>query len=98
MPKGKPRMERQLSFGVMTENSQISVTELESPSGYRGFYRFHKYWGKKPYEPLAYVIEQLTEPGDVVLDPFCGLVPRAAKPCCVRGGLLVLTLTPQRSN
>ena len=72
MPKCKPRMDRQLNFNVMTENSQISVAEMESPSGYKGFYRFHKYWGKKPHEPLAYVIEQLTVPGDVVLDPFCG--------------------------
>ncbi len=45
---------------------------MESPSGYTGFYRFHKYWGKKPHEPLAYIIEQLTSPGDIVLDPFCG--------------------------
>ena len=60
MPKCKPRMERQLNFSVMAENSQISVAEMESPSGYKGFYRFHKYWGKKPHEPLAYVIEQLT--------------------------------------
>lgn len=67
-----PRMEKQLNFGVMVEDTQISVEELGAPSGYKGFYRFHKYWGKKPYEPLAYVIERLTVPGDVVLDPFCG--------------------------
>ena len=65
-------MEKQFTFGVIAEDTQISVAEMHAPSGYKGFYRFHKYWGKKPHEPLAYVIEQLTAPGDVVLDPFCG--------------------------
>ena len=42
------------------------------PQGYTGLYGWHKYWGKKPYEPLAYAIEQLTRPGDLVVDPFLG--------------------------
>ncbi len=72
MPKRTPRMVDQLGFDFSTERAQISTEEMESPSGYTGFYRFHKYWGKKPSEPLAYIIEQLTSPGDIVLDPFCG--------------------------
>ena len=91
-------MERQLNFSVMTENSQISVAEMESPSGYKGFYRFHKYWGKKPHEPLAYVIEQLTCLETWFSTPSAALEPRAAKPCCVRGDLLALILTRQPSN
>jgi hypothetical protein len=59
-------------FGAEMAHNSISTEEVESPGGYTGFYRFHKYWGKKPHEPLAYVIEQLTAPDDVVLDPFCG--------------------------
>ena len=72
MPKCTTRTEEQLSFDFSAERAQISTEEMESPSGYTGFYRFHKYWGKKPHEPLAYIIEQLTSPGDTVLDPFCG--------------------------
>ena len=31
-----------------------------TPAGYKGFYGFHKYWGKKPHEPLAFIIDLLT--------------------------------------
>lgn len=65
-------MEEQLDFGLIIEKAPVSVEEIKSPGGYKGFYRFHKYWGKKPHEPLAYIIEQFSHPGDVVLDPFCG--------------------------
>jgi len=47
-------------------------SNLATPDGYRGFYGFHKYWGKKPREPIAYIIAHLTLPGDTVLDPFVG--------------------------
>ena len=62
----------QLGFDFSAERAGHSTAEMESPSGYTGFYRFHKYWGGNPHEPLAYIIEQLTSPGDIVLDPFCG--------------------------
>ncbi len=50
----------------------ISAAVAAAPAGYKGLYGFHKYWGKKPHEPLAYVIERLTKPGQVVFDPFVG--------------------------
>lgn len=42
------------------------------PKGYKGFAGFHKYWGKKPTEVWQFLIENLTSPHDVVLDPFLG--------------------------
>lgn len=36
------------------------------------FYRAHSYHTKVPPEGIAPVIEHYTEPGDFVLDPFCG--------------------------
>lgn len=36
------------------------------------FYRAHSYHTKVPPEGIARLIEHYTEPGDVVLDPFCG--------------------------
>ena len=48
------------------------LPEVSTPKGYTGLYGFHKYWGKKPHEPLAFAIEQLTDEGDTVLDPFVG--------------------------
>jgi len=66
-------MGKQLTLAFEGVGGQtVSAERLGSPRGYTGLYRFHKYWGKKPHEPLAYLIEHLTEPGDIVLDPFCG--------------------------
>jgi 16S rRNA G966 N2-methylase RsmD len=49
-----------------------SVHQLTKPSGYKGLYGFHKYWGKKPAETVRFLVEQLSQPGEVVLDPFLG--------------------------
>lgn len=68
-------MEEQLLLGFQADAPQVPAKQLGAPAGYKGLYRFHKYWGKKPYEPLAYIIEHLTQPGDVVLDPFVGSGP-----------------------
>lgn len=43
-----------------------------SPKGYKGLSGFHKYWGKKPIEAWSFLIETLTKPDDIVLDPFLG--------------------------
>jgi 16S rRNA G966 N2-methylase RsmD len=45
---------------------------VRKPQGYRGLHAFHKYWGKKPAEPLSFLIENLTSPGALVVDPFMG--------------------------
>jgi hypothetical protein len=46
--------------------------KLIRPKGYTGLHAFHKYWGKKPLEVLAFLIEHLTAPQDLVMDPFTG--------------------------
>jgi DNA modification methylase len=50
----------------------FNENDLSAPPAYAGILAFHKYWGKKPYEPLAYLIERLTDEGDIILDPFMG--------------------------
>jgi SAM-dependent methyltransferase len=45
---------------------------VSTPSGYSGLYAFHKYWGKKPWEPVSFLIQNLSDPHDLVLDPFMG--------------------------
>lgn len=49
-----------------------SLEQFTSPSGYSGLSAFHKYWGKKPIECMSYLIDLLTAPGDLVVDPFMG--------------------------
>ncbi len=43
-----------------------------TPKGYKGLAGFHKYWGKKPIEAWSFLIENLTQEGEVILDPFLG--------------------------
>lgn len=60
---------QQLGFAF---DSNTSVQELTRPSGYKGLYAFHKYWGKKPAETVSFLIEQLSERDELVVDPFLG--------------------------
>ncbi|MCB0476485.1 MAG: hypothetical protein KDC69_12465, partial [Flavobacteriaceae bacterium] len=38
----------------------------------RDRYEMHKYWGKKPSSNLKYLIENYSEEGETVFDPFSG--------------------------
>ena len=67
----KPSETVQLSlFPTLTTSTRVG--ELAFPETYTGLAGFHKYWGKKPTESLAYLIENCTDEGDIVLDPFLG--------------------------
>jgi DNA modification methylase len=35
-------------------------------------YNMHTYWSKKPHDAIQEYIKHYTQPGDLVLDPFCG--------------------------
>lgn len=35
-------------------------------------YNMHTYWSKKPHDAIREYIKHYTNPGDLVLDPFCG--------------------------
>lgn len=65
-------LHRQLRLPLEGMEPVITTAQVLTPSGYRGLYAFHKYWGKKPFEPVSYAIENLTDRHDVVLDPFVG--------------------------
>ncbi len=41
-------------------------------SGYKGIFATHKYWGKKPPELCSKIIDALSLPEDLVVDPFMG--------------------------
>ncbi len=66
---------------LFSESSVPTKTEdMLAPESYTGLAGFHKYWGKKPTESLSYLIENLTNEGDIVMDPFLGsgLISREA--------------------
>jgi DNA methylase len=49
-----------------------TIESLSDPDSYRGLYAFHKYWGKKPAEPVRYLIQHLCPENGLVIDPFLG--------------------------
>lgn len=51
--------------------SVVNPTKI-TPQTYRGLFAFHKYWGKKPVELVSALVEQLSDPGNLVVDPFLG--------------------------
>lgn len=59
----------------MSNNFQhIETAVISGPprTTYGHMYSMHKYWSKKSPDVVAAYIKNYTEPGDVVLDPFCG--------------------------
>jgi DNA methylase len=64
-----PQLNLPLGAFTAPDSTHEGITE---PGAYKGLYAFHKYWGKKPHEVLGFVIDHLTEPHDIVLDPFMG--------------------------
>lgn len=64
-------LEEQMSlFNI--ESVETGSKQIEKPSSYTGLSGFHKYWGKKPLEPLSFLIDLLTKENDIILDPFLG--------------------------
>ena len=60
----------QLAFPELAQAPTAAT--LADPASYRGLYAFHKYWGKKPAEPMRYLIQHLCPEGGLVVDPFLG--------------------------
>ena len=58
--------------GEAREPFDFTAENVASPAAYDGVLAFHKYWGKKPVEPLAFITERVTSRGDLVVDPFSG--------------------------
>jgi len=66
------KMKSQIAFEFPTREAIPERLPARPPEGYKGLAGFHKYWGKKPTEAWHLLIERLTKPEDIVLDPFLG--------------------------
>jgi len=66
----KMRSQEAFDFSIREESHER--LPVRPPEGYKGLAGFHKYWGKKPTEAWHLLIERLTKPEDIVLDPFLG--------------------------
>ena len=113
-------MAQQLRLGVVPLTTQPLTTNTDplpprAPSraeiiGRKGsiFYRAHSYHTKVPPEGIAGLIEHYTDPGDIVVDPFCGSgmtgvaalhdrAPQRSSPICRRQRPTSLAGTPPMS-
>jgi DNA modification methylase len=57
------------------ENNDYNVCAFDLPittTKATAIYNMHTYWSKKPHDAIRQYIRHYTEPGDIVLDPFCG--------------------------
>lgn len=57
---------------IVNKLSSIDTIVPEDPRFHK-IYGAHVYWAKKPANIVAYCIENLSFPGDIVLDPFAGV-------------------------
>ena len=57
-------------------------------------YNMHTYWSKKPHDAIMEYIEHYTEPGDVVLDPFCGSGSTALSALMLGRKAIAIDLSP----
>jgi hypothetical protein len=99
----------QLAFPDLVQPPAAAT--LADPAAYRGLYAFHKYWGKKPAEPIRYLIQHLCPEGGLVVDPFLGsgisaleaiqlnrrFVGVDINPAAVRIARLLVSLPPARA-
>ncbi len=53
-------------YNVAAFNQPIETTKATA------MYNMHVYWSKKPHTAIRQYIGHYTQPGDLVLDPFCG--------------------------
>ena len=73
MPEEVSMHARQLSFfEQVDERDSPHDIASEQPETYKGIYAMHKYWSKKPHNLVAHYIQRFSEPGEIVLDAFCG--------------------------
>jgi 16S rRNA G966 N2-methylase RsmD len=87
-------LHRQLRLPLKGMKSVLTTAQVSAPSGYRGLYAFHKYWGKKPFEPVSFIIENLTDGHEVILDPFVGSGIVAREATCLGRRFIGIDLNP----
>jgi len=57
------------------ENDEYNIHAFNQPietTKATAIYNMHVYWSKKPHTAIRQYIQHYTQPGDIVLDPFCG--------------------------
>ncbi len=82
MTTGSGKFDKYLSIAQQIEEQQrlegsrkSSVSPLKAPvvaKGHPPIYRMHRYFARRPYNVFEGIIKHYSNPGDIILDPFCG--------------------------
>jgi 16S rRNA G966 N2-methylase RsmD len=75
-------------------NATFSKNTFAAPAAYRGLYAFHKYWGKKPSEPIRYLIQKICPENGLVVDPFLGSGVAALEAVRLRRKFIGIDINP----
>ena len=64
---------RERPYDPATDDYDVPAFDQSiEPTGATAIYNMHTYWSKKPHDAIRQYIQHYTQPGDLVLDPFCG--------------------------
>jgi DNA modification methylase len=66
--KNSDFVEKNIEFGKKFEHIDYAIV----PKTHISMYLMHKYWARKPHNVVSEYISVYSDPGDIVLDPFCG--------------------------
>ena len=82
MTTGSGKFDEYLSIAQQIEEQQrlegsrkSSVSPISIPvvaKGHPPIYRMHRYFARRPYNVFEGIIKHYSNPGDIILDPFCG--------------------------
>src|SRR5437773_11985737 len=79
---------------ALIDTDETTRAAFSDPAPYRGLLGFHKYWGKKPAEPLSYLIQKLCPPNGIVCDPFIGYGTTAVASLSAKRRVIGIDLNP----
>lgn len=83
--------------GEIVQNTSLIKEPIDKPleaKTFKGMYGMHKYWAKKPYNVVGHFIENFTNEGEIILDPFCGYGVSVSEALKLRRKAIGIDLNP----
>jgi len=68
--KAEKTIDQMLDLIIKHERKTYSKVIQAKP--HSPVYMMHKFWARRPHNVFAELVDHYSEPGDIVLDPFCG--------------------------
>src|ERR1035437_310464 len=69
-------VQQEIEFQKLQEGlKQRPIKPFEHPvqaEAHTPIYKMHRYYARRPWNVFEHIIKHYTEPGEIILDPFCG--------------------------